>query len=707
MPKNLEQRLREARQKLFVGRENEKELFRCALEPGELEFTVLYLFGPGGVGKSSLLDCLTSLTSRAGVPWARLDGREIDASPQPFLEALAAATGVENAEKALKLLVEAESRFVLMIDAYEFLAALDRWLRQDFLPQISDQVLVVIAGQKRPAAPWRTEPGWQALFRALPMRNLSPPESREYLARRGVPSAHYARLLALTHGFPLAISLAADAYEHRGGKEFEIAIAPDVIREILRRLLREAPGPAYRSALEACALVHITNEALLGELLATQDAATLFDWLRGLSFIESRRGGLSPHEVARQALISDLRWRNSERYELLQSRARAYYSRRVVESSGGSQQAMMIDYIYLHRENPIVRPFLEELRAQGGGLDNQMLDSPHERDWAALKKIVADLEGDESAALAAGWFEHQPENVTVWRGVQGEITGFLAKILLQSASPDLRERDPATHKAWRYLQANAPLRAGEQAVYFRFWMAKDSHQAISPLQSLIFVQMALYYLTMNKLAFSFLPSKTPDFWAPLLAYADLQRLPEVEFEVGGQRYGVFVHDWRVIPPLTWLDRLAQRELAITPASAQSEERIEPLVVLSQSEFRESVRQALRDFNRPENLKGNSLLRSRLALEGGASQSGLRESVENLRRRIISASQGLRGSPRREKFYRALELTYFRPAPTQEKAAERLDLPFRTFRRHLKSGIDEVTEILWRWEVGLDEEMPED
>jgi predicted DNA-binding protein (UPF0251 family) len=49
-------------------------------------------------------------------------------------------------------------------------------------------------------------------------------------------------------------------------------------------------------------------------------------------------------------------------------------------------------------------------------------------------------------------------------------------------------------------------------------------------------------------------------------------------------------------------------------------------------------------------------------------------------------------------FRALEATYFEPAMTQDLAAERLDLPSSTFRRHLKSSIERLTEILWTWEL---------
>ncbi|GAA3220480.1 hypothetical protein [Nonomuraea helvata] len=37
-------------------------------------------------------------------------------------------------------------------------------------------------------------------------------------------------------------------------------------------------------------------------------------------------------------------------------------------------------------------------------------------------------------------------------------------------------------------------------------------------------------------------------------------------------------------------------------------------------------------------------------------------------------------------------------PTQEAAAERLGLPYSTYRRHLVSGIERVCEDLWRREL---------
>jgi hypothetical protein len=44
--------------------------------------------------------------------------------------------------------------------------------------------------------------------------------------------------------------------------------------------------------------------------------------------------------------------------------------------------------------------------------------------------------------------------------------------------------------------------------------------------------------------------------------------------------------------------------------------------------------------------------------------------------------------------RILAATYFKGAATQEAAAQRLRLPFSTYRRHLAAGIERVTAWLW-------------
>jgi hypothetical protein len=73
-------------------------------------------------------------------------------------------------------------------------------------------------------------------------------------------------------------------------------------------------------------------------------------------------------------------------------------------------------------------------------------------------------------------------------------------------------------------------------------------------------------------------------------------------------------------------------------------------------------------------------------------------VEALRELITGASESLLRSPRDARLYQVIDRTYFRAAQTQEQAAELLDLPFSTYRRHLKAAVTRISDLLWQREV---------
>jgi hypothetical protein len=124
-----------------------------------------------------------------------------------------------------------------------------------------------------------------------------------------------------------------------------------------------------------------------------------------------------------------------------------------------------------------------------------------------------------------------------------------------------------------------------------------------------------------------------------------------------------------------------------------------LLVLSEEGFADAVGNALRGLARPGGLRDTPLLRSRLVVQQAGAGSSEDERIATLRKLLLDAADALNTSPKDVKFYRAVYHTYIQPAPTQELAAELLDVPFSSYRRHLKSGIEQITEILWRREVG--------
>ena len=133
----------------------------------------------------------------------------------------------------------------------------------------------------------------------------------------------------------------------------------------------------------------------------------------------------------------------------------------------------------------------------------------------------------------------------------------------------------------------------------------------------------------------------------------------------------------------WLDMMGEQELGAEPRRRRRRSRV---LALSQPEFADAVRRALRDLHRPDALAANPLQRARMT--GAAPLDQLLE----------QAVASLRADPRDAKLARALERTYLRPAPTQEAAAEVLGLPFSTYRRHLTRGVERVVDWLWHREL---------
>ena len=111
--------LTEHRRRRFVGRSAEIELFRAALDDAiDPPFSVLHVHGPGGVGKTSLLQALGVIAAGAGATVARLDGRDLDPSPVSVLEALEETLAIPAGDGPIGL-SEGGGRLVLLVDAYE------------------------------------------------------------------------------------------------------------------------------------------------------------------------------------------------------------------------------------------------------------------------------------------------------------------------------------------------------------------------------------------------------------------------------------------------------------------------------------------------------------------------------------------------------------------------------------------------------------
>lgn len=662
----------------------ERELFRAALDAPEPPFAVLYVHGPGGVGKTSLLDAFAALAAQTGASPVRIDARDVPAAPDAVLTDLARWVEVPDGDGA----IVARGRLVLLVDSYERFDTLDGWLRTGLLPRLPEDAVTVLAGRRPPTPDWRADPAWADLLRVVSLRNWTGEESRDYLRGRGVTGAVGERLARLAHGHPFALALLADVVARGGEPPPDDGIDPALVGTLLRRLLDTVPDARQRDALAVCALARVTTEPLLRAVLNDHDGVESFEWLRGLSFVESRPEGLVPHDLARDVVDLDLRWRDPDGYRRIFRAARTVVHARARAERGRAQLDALFDEKYLFRNLPgILSP------VDWSSWGDHHPTSLHAGEHDTVVGMTEAIEGPASAVIVRRWLAAQPEGFRALRRADGSVRGFLALLDLTRASSEDVAADPGAAVAWRHCLAHRPPRAGEIVTQTRFVIDSEAYQGPSPTMNAAPVLTIQRYLTTPRLAWDYLTLAEPDRWAEYFAVADLPRAAGADFTVGGRRFGLFAHDFRCTPVDAWLELVTERALArdfaLRPAS-------EPVVLpLAEDEFVDAVRQALRDLDRADLLARNPLLRSRLLVErAGDGEPDAALLAEVLR----EAARSLARHPRDDKLLRALDRTYLRPAPTQERAAVLLGLPFSTYRRHLTAAVSRVAAWLWDREL---------
>jgi AAA ATPase domain len=679
----LGERLAARRRRLFVGRSAEVELVQSALESSEPGISVLYIHGPGGIGKSSLLDRFARLADDMDAVVVRIDGRITEPTAPAVLDVLRTQLDVPDGDGPI---ASEHGRIVLLIDTYERLAALDDWVRTKLIPRLPALALTVLAGRAAPDPAWRADPGWGDLLRVVSVRNLSPAESHGYLAAAGVDEPRRERIVAASHGHPLGLALLTDLAA-RGG-EIDIDPLPaDLVAILLRQFVDIVPSEPHRRALEACALARATTEALLRDALGVDDAHELFGWLRALSFVYAGREGVYPHDLARDALDADLRWRDPEGYKQTFRRVWGHVLRQLRSTSGREQFQSIFDLKFVFRNLPgVLSPV--DWESWGGHYPDAA--APADKD--DIIEIVGAAEGFDSAHIAERWFDRQPESFFILRDHDGSIRGLLALLDLSRATSQDIASDPGARAAWDYARERGAVREGQTITQTRFVIDRQAYQDPSPTMNATPVLTMQRYLCTPGLSWDFLTLADPDRWNDYFAVADLPRAEGADFTLGGRTFGLFAHDFRRVPVDAWLHLVTERALAADftrPPSAPV-----PLV-LSQPEFEQAVKQALRDLRRPDRLARNPLMRAR----------AVRDRTENaepdaavLKALLHDAVDALGTHPRDDKLRSAVDRTYLRPAASQESAAAMLGLPFSTYRRHLTHGIARIVAWLWEREV---------
>ncbi|HEX3256991.1 MAG TPA: AAA family ATPase, partial [Pseudonocardia sp.] len=519
--------LDDARRLGFVGRAAELAAFDAALS-GHTPARVLFVHGPGGIGKSTLLDEMRRRAASRGRPVVSLDGRDVGGSI-PAVSAAVAAVADDPGP-------------VLLVDTYELLTPLDRWFRGELLPSLPAGAVAVLAGREPPDSAWSADAGWRRLLRTCALAPLDAAESADLVGRFGAPASACARLAELGRGHPLALVLLAEAAA-QGRAPANLADRPDLVAALCHVLVRDVPDAAHRTGLATCAHAFRTTEDLLADTVG-QCAPQVWAWLASRSFVRHSGTGLHLHDLMRELVDTEFAQRNPQAYGALHRTIRAHATRRLRSGRTATPFRDATELFLLPRHPPLAAEF-RQLRDEGV----LPVEPGRAADHAEVAALVTQDRGAREGALAAGWLAAQPECLYVARSDVG-IEGWALQVRVPDpAGPD----DPVVAAALAAAERQSPLRPGETAKIARCVGARPGPRSAANMVLVGSVTSIIEWLTKQD-AWRMVTSPDEPFWRPFMEYLGLTLLGHAEDAT------VYGWDRRRLSLLDFMRLTAGREL---------------------------------------------------------------------------------------------------------------------------------------------------
>jgi hypothetical protein len=666
----LGQVLAELDAELFVGRDAEQSVFREWLAESGSPPRLLYVWGPGGVGKSALLRAFERSAAELDRPAFLVDGREVAPTPDGLLGAL----GGGPLQRAVDELNDRGS--LLLVDTFEALADLTHFFQHELLPRLGTQVKVVLAGRDVLGLAWG---GWRQLIQPLELGAVTPADSQAYLASRGVRDRNLVdQIQHATRGHPLALCLAADLVQQVGVRD--LAHAPEwrlLVRWLIEQLLGDVHDVALRELLEAGAVVRQFDEATLAAVAGRDDIDDAFARLCGLSIVRAGQRGLRLHDDVRHILLEDLRWRHAERFRDLRMRALAYYRERVRSAFPPEREWLLAERLGLW-ENTFVQALLFTEEEEG----RVFLDwgRPEDHDEVAgvwthwlenwlTARMRLDFDTAMDRMMLDAVLSYPATWVRVARDRDGRAAGFGTAVPICSGSLPILERHPGLAPLASAYRARFPVAAGPEQSnsYFFFHLAHNDLEPTATQQALIrnifglFARGGIYmvctpipeYKTLfESLGFQLMPEARNWFWGG-------------DFPVDG-----YLLDLTGVGVEPWLEAIVAGR--------------QPPRTLAPSEIARALQEALMHWHNNTRLLGSPLAATLGASTADGLRAVVRETLE-ARRPQLTRQVALA--------YRALELAYFTRASSLERAAEELAVSRSTFYRLLRRGVNDLAAAI--------------
>jgi DNA-binding CsgD family transcriptional regulator len=530
----LAAKLSDERHRHFVARETELSAFEAAL--ADTSCSLLFMSGPTGVGKTSLLHECQRVAESRGHTVRQIDAGELARRGHEAWQVNVAFSYDEHRRKQAV-------RPVLLIDGYERLCEDGPWLLDRLGHELPSDTLLVLASRKAPPQWLRLDRAWVNLTRQVEIAPWTEEEALEFLELQGVPALAQRAMQELAQGYPLALAAAAATYhqdcaESEKPRLFEGQQIERVHADLARVLSLGATSRGQQLALDVCSISQSTSVELLDHVLqgsgveSASSAHSLFEWLLQRPYIDRVGSSVRPQLLARSTLLARLR--REQRYDALLGPIREFWVNQL--STASAPEGGMRALFFLDRDLPAVG----KSNTEPGECTALEVARPTDHD--PIVELVRRLDGEESAELCRAHLRAEPEAFEISRNGSAIDRVLHASRLTTPGDIRLHERDPVARLAKQFLREHPPDR-GACVLLVRWLMADKGYQSPSPPVLPLLARAAQITMSSPRVSYALGLYRDPEDWQELWDAAGSRRAVVGRVTVDKQSYSLLAFSY--------------------------------------------------------------------------------------------------------------------------------------------------------------------